>query len=1198
MAAADGQILTSDILRDDNLDALISKMKTLETVVASLTDSIHKNQAQAAQLEAATRALNTATSAGRDQIIKNTKETDQLAQANARYNASLSANAKQLAEVRARITEQNRLNKLETQLANAKAGSYNALSAQYSLNVQRLNAMSSAERRLTNEGKELTKQTAGIRAEMHKLQSELGNNTLNVGNYSSAIQGLKTRFTDFIKGGFIVSGVMAIVQGVKQLGATIINSNSQISDSLADVRRVANLTEADADVLLSTLKGFDTRTGLNELLQFATIGGRLGVQKSELAGFTQALDSLKVALGGELGQDVEGIANKLGKLNNIFKVDGKDTGDSILRIGNAIVDLSNKGVASGEFLTDFSQRLAGISGIAKLSLGQTLGLGAGFEELGQSSEVAGTAVTQLILKIGTDVPKYARLAGKSAAEFGKTLNDNAVEALIQLSEGLTNNKDGLAEMSKAFAESEAKGVRVGATLGVIGKNADVFRQKIEDGTRALKNTDQITAAVAIKQETLAAATEKLGNIFKNLFTNSKIANFFRDVVSGVSSLVKSFADFNTVADTASGAVAKLQSEFNIEIETLQRGNLSIENRRKLIDDINTKYGEYLPKLITEKESLEDLKVAQDAANVAFKERITLLATQQLFQDLQNKFVESKVKELQLQIKLTEAQKEFESSAARGRSVAGGGETGDRAQRQAVNALNNLNDIKDAVEGNRLEQKLLEDQLKQVETAANAANLALSGKKTETKGGGGGGGSGSTGLSKEQEKALKEAQDAILAQLQAQKEYDLARLDAEKDYSNKSLEYQNNFATIRFATEQAGQIAILDKQKKFGRITETEYKAQLERIRAESVKFLNELPKVVDELGNSLKRNVNAAFSDGQGNINPLQNIFDANAEKDVKAKMQKLVDNVNKTVKTEGEKLTVFERLQDGESIYDLLGIDIDDEGKATVKSSFDFAKQQLMEFMAFRTQLANQAVANADREVQSAREALDAELADRRAGLANLVETRQKDLADAEANRQKALKQQEIAARQERLISGSQQAVNMALAISKLFATNPILAIGLGALVIGSFVGFKIAAANASKRQYGHGDYQVLKGGSHASGDDIPLGTSRNGQQEYAEGGEGRMIIPKDATTKYRSLLPEIFQALKQKDFENQFQRIEKTNNSIPLIVTVGGGATISTGGIERRLDLIHKQGQEKTIIDGKGRTITTYKNLTRIYD
>jgi len=169
-------------------------------------------------------------------------------------------------------------------------------------------------------------------------------------------------------------------------------------------------------------------------------------------------------------------------------------------------------------------------------------------------------------------------------------------------------------------------------------------------------------------------------------------------------------------------------------------------------------------------------------------------------------------------------------------------------------------------------------------------------------------------------------------------------------------------------------------------------------------------------------------------------------------------------------------------------------------------------------------------------------------------------------------------------------------LALSKLFATNPILAIGLGALVIGSFVGFKVAAAQASKRQYGQGDYQVLEGGSHASGNDIPLGTSRNGQQEYAEGGEARMIIPKGATSKYRSILPEIFQALKQKDFENQFQRIGKSSQGIPLIVNVGGGNTISTGRMERTLEMIHRQGQEKTILDGKGRLVTTYKNLVQI--
>ena len=73
--------------------------------------------------------------------------------------------------------------KLLNQLNTSTAGSYEHLSAQYSLNKIRLNAMTKEERENTKEGRELVKTTRDIYEEMKKLQEATGKNQLNVGNY-------------------------------------------------------------------------------------------------------------------------------------------------------------------------------------------------------------------------------------------------------------------------------------------------------------------------------------------------------------------------------------------------------------------------------------------------------------------------------------------------------------------------------------------------------------------------------------------------------------------------------------------------------------------------------------------------------------------------------------------------------------------------------------------------------------------------------------------------------------------------------------------------------------------------------------------------------------------------------------------------------------------------------------------------------
>lgn len=82
--------------------------------------------------------------------------------------------------------EQRTILQNEIKLATSAEGSYNKLSAQYSLNKIALNAMSEAQRKNTIEGQKLEKQTEDIYAEMNKLQKATGKHVLEVGNYGIA----------------------------------------------------------------------------------------------------------------------------------------------------------------------------------------------------------------------------------------------------------------------------------------------------------------------------------------------------------------------------------------------------------------------------------------------------------------------------------------------------------------------------------------------------------------------------------------------------------------------------------------------------------------------------------------------------------------------------------------------------------------------------------------------------------------------------------------------------------------------------------------------------------------------------------------------------------------------------------------------------------------------------------------------------
>ncbi|MDH7463973.1 phage tail tape measure protein [Chitinophagaceae bacterium 26-R-25] len=398
-------------------------------------------------------------------------------------------------------------------------------------------------------------------------------------------------------GNFIQQGISAIGNSVKNA----IGNNAKLSDELADLQRVTGLTADEVANLNDQLQKLDTRTSNSELRGIAVIGGKLGVAKQDLLGFVDATNQLTTALGDELG-NADQVTTELGKIINVYDKGAKVTGDRMLEIGNAIVGLANSGVATGGFLVDFTKRLAGVASTANVTLESSLGLAAGFEELGQTSEVSATAVSQLITKIAQDVPKYAKLAGKEVKEFYNTLNNTPTEALLQLAEGLTKNKNGFSEIAGAFKDADAGGARVISTLGVLGQKADFFRGKIKAAGDQLKETSQITDAYRLKNETFGANLEKIGKNISSWFTGTTLAK-------GLNAVAKAFSDLTAASKSSSDAFDDRKSEFKkleSQIEPLlskyeelnNKSNRSVTEQtelKKIIGEI----GNILPSAVTQ-----------------------------------------------------------------------------------------------------------------------------------------------------------------------------------------------------------------------------------------------------------------------------------------------------------------------------------------------------------------------------------------------------------------------------------------------------------------------------------------------------------------------------------------------------------------------------------------------------------------------
>lgn len=554
-------------------EELLNQEKRLKN--AALEAAAQQRAATQAQIDAAKKA---------QEALKTAKEANNTAaQAAINHSKQQEAAAKAaLAQTKAQ-TAANNANKKS--IVNA-AGSLDDMRANLKLLTKQYDALGASARNAQS-GMDMRDQIKKLRDDIFELEQATGRSQRNVGNYPQQV-------AQEAAGG--IESALGLL-GVSASAAAIFQSNYEVSDQLGDLQRIMGLTTSEADKLADSLKKLDTRTSLSGLLNIAAIAAKAGVAKEDIAGVTKAIDQLVVVLGSELG-DADQVTESLVKLVNIFSKDGRVTGDALTSIGNAILGLANAGVASGPFLVDYAQRLAGIAKTANFALSAALGLGAGFEELGQSAEVAGTATQTILSKIATDVPKFAKLTGNSIEEFTKILREKPAEAIIQVSEALVKGKKGFDDIASAAADVEAKG-RVSAVLGTIGANADKFRDKIKLAADALKDTSTIAEQFEIKNNTLAASVDKLKNAFINLTTdpNSAVAAFFRSIIDGAN---------NTIT-----AIDKLAYKIKTGISGFDANDLSNENISKLANGNSyARFKEVFDAAIAQRKSDQDIFITQ------------------------------------------------------------------------------------------------------------------------------------------------------------------------------------------------------------------------------------------------------------------------------------------------------------------------------------------------------------------------------------------------------------------------------------------------------------------------------------------------------------------------------------------------------------------------------------------------------------
>ena len=266
------------------------------------------------------------------------------------------------------------------------------------------------------------------------------------------------------------------------------------------------------------------------------------------------------------------------------------------------------------------------------------------------------------------------------------------------------------------------------------------------------------------------------------------------------------------------------------------------------------------------------------------------------------------------------------------------------------------------------------------------------------------------------------------------------------------------------------------------------------------------------------------------------------------------------------------------------------------LNTAIDSIKSSLGELLQSYIDFYDAKIDKQQENVDKAQELVDSEKEAKAIGYASNVKGAESALKAEEAALAKSQKEKDKYIKLQRDLDAAMQVSSLITATAQIlssYASIPFIGLPLAIASIagmwGTFIAAKATAAQVTS--YGEGGYGVLEGGSHASGNDILLGTTKDGRQLRAEGDEGYGVFNRRMTRKYSKILPDVINSINKGIFEQKYlssySNGELSINNINLTDT-----SKMEKGINKLVDL----NETRTWVDGKGQTIIKYKNRTTI--
>jgi len=350
----------------------------------------------------------------------------------------------------------------------------------------------------------------------------------------------------------------ALTAPLAAIGVGAVKAFTDYEDGITGVKKTVDATPAAFAALESELRGLNRRLPASqaEIHGVAEAAGQLGVETESIAGFTETM----VNLGETTNLSADEAATSLARFMNVMGTSTQDVG----RLGSTIVDLGNNFATTEAEITEMGSRLSGAGNQFGLTETDVLGLATALTSVGINAEAGGSAFSKVMVEMekanskfteklklgvdtaGSDLSKFAEVAGVSAEQFATTMEERPNEAIVGFVEGIGRMQDQGENVNGTLDKLGLSGLRVSDALKRSAGAGDLMREAMQTGAKAFEENTALAKEAELRYGTLTSQLELTKQRIKEaaMEIGDNLAPVVAKMNSFISDLATRFADMS------------------------------------------------------------------------------------------------------------------------------------------------------------------------------------------------------------------------------------------------------------------------------------------------------------------------------------------------------------------------------------------------------------------------------------------------------------------------------------------------------------------------------------------------------------------------------------------------------------------------------------------------------------------------------